>query len=96
MNQGYPAILSIDSDAYGEGGVAVETFEGRKKMFLCTSTPRATPLPKVTRRARAWAVEMGFIEELKEIRGCEVFFLGMAVSRPKCSNKLSSVLGGWQ
>ena len=25
-----------------------------------------------------------------------LFFLGMAVSRPKCSNKLSSVLGGWQ
>ena len=24
------------------------------------------------------------------------FFLGMAVSRPKCNNKLSSVLGGWQ
>ena len=25
-----------------------------------------------------------------------LFFLGMAVSRPKCNNKLSSVLGGWQ
>ena len=25
-----------------------------------------------------------------------VFFLGMAVSRPKCNNKLSSVLDGWQ
>ena len=24
------------------------------------------------------------------------FFFGMAVSRPKCSNNLSSVLGGWQ
>ena len=24
------------------------------------------------------------------------FFFGMAVSRPKCNNKLSSVLGGWQ
>ena len=24
------------------------------------------------------------------------FFFGMAVSRPKCINKLSSVLGGWQ
>ena len=30
MTRGYPAILSVDSDAYGEGGVAVETFEGRK------------------------------------------------------------------
>ena len=27
---------------------------------------------------------------------CMLFFLGMAVSRPKCSNKLSSVLDGWQ
>ena len=25
-----------------------------------------------------------------------LFFFGMAVSRPKCNNKLSSVLGGWQ
>ena len=36
------------------------------------------------------------------VRGCvfvrapRFFFLGMAVSRPKCNNKLSSVLGGWQ
>ena len=30
MTRGYPPILSVDSDAYGEGGIAVETFEGRK------------------------------------------------------------------
>jgi hypothetical protein len=45
---------------------------GEKAIFLCTSTPRATPLPEVTRRAGARGVEMWFIEELKEIRGVEV------------------------
>ena len=30
MTRGYPPILSVDSDTYGEGGAAVETFEGRK------------------------------------------------------------------
>ena len=30
MTQGYPPILIVNSDAYGEGRVAVETFDGRK------------------------------------------------------------------
>ena len=43
-----------------------------KAVFPCTSTPRATPLPEVTRQAGARGVEMWFIEELKEIREVEV------------------------
>ena len=30
LTQGYPPILIVDSNAYGEGQKAVEPFEGRK------------------------------------------------------------------
>ena len=40
LTRGYPPILSVDSHAYGEGGVGLETFEGGKgNVPLYSHTP---------------------------------------------------------